>query len=42
MVLECGNGKIEITETCDDNNELDGDGCSSSCVREEGYRTRPG
>ena len=31
MVLECGNGKIEITETCDDNNTRDEDGCSKIC-----------
>ncbi|MGZ3417136.1 MAG: DUF4215 domain-containing protein [Polyangiales bacterium] len=27
----CGNGTIESTETCDDGNQMDGDGCSSDC-----------
>ncbi len=27
----CGNGTIEGLEQCDDNNAIDGDGCSSSC-----------
>jgi len=28
---ECGNNVIEIAETCDDGNTVDGDGCSSAC-----------
>ena len=27
----CGNGIIEITEGCDDGNNINGDGCSSAC-----------
>jgi cysteine-rich repeat protein len=30
----CGNGKIEPGETCDDNNQLPGDGCSINCQKE--------
>lgn len=28
---ECGNGVVEVGESCDDGNLFDGDGCSSSC-----------
>ena len=28
----CGDGVVEGSETCDDGNTLDGDGCSSSCL----------
>src|SRR5699024_1821823 len=31
---ECGNGRIEDGEQCDDRNPDDGDGCSSACARE--------
>jgi fibro-slime domain-containing protein len=34
----CGNGKIEGTETCDDGNANGGDGCSSTCKIESGWR----
>jgi len=27
----CGNGIIDVGETCDDGNTIDGDGCSSTC-----------
>ena len=30
----CGNGRIELNETCDDGNGGSGDGCGSSCVEE--------
>lgn len=30
----CGNGEIEHSETCDDNNTADGDGCDSLCRAE--------
>ena len=30
----CGDGVIEGAETCDDNNTMDGDGCSSNCIDE--------
>ncbi|MFP6685105.1 MAG: hypothetical protein VB934_10340 [Polyangiaceae bacterium] len=33
----CGNGKIEVSEECDDKNSANGDGCSSSCQVEKGY-----
>jgi len=29
--LSCGDGKLDPGETCDDGNELDYDGCTSSC-----------
>ncbi|PIO08651.1 hypothetical protein COU59_00840 [Candidatus Pacearchaeota archaeon CG10_big_fil_rev_8_21_14_0_10_34_12] len=34
---ECGNSLIETGETCDDNNIVSGDGCSSTCQVESGY-----
>lgn len=33
-VVLCGNGVIDIGETCDDSNRLNGDGCSSTCQTE--------
>jgi cysteine-rich repeat protein len=30
----CGNGIVELSETCDDGNTTGGDGCSSSCAVE--------
>ncbi|MBI2375581.1 MAG: VWD domain-containing protein [Deltaproteobacteria bacterium] len=30
----CGNGFVEPGEQCDDENTIDGDGCSSLCIRE--------
>ncbi|MEO8604610.1 MAG: carboxypeptidase regulatory-like domain-containing protein, partial [bacterium] len=33
---ECGNGRVEAGEECDDGNTADCDGCSASCVRETG------
>lgn len=39
---QCGNGKIEsnatVTETCDDGNTKGGDGCSSTCKLEAGWK----
>jgi cysteine-rich repeat protein len=32
----CGNHVIESGETCDDGNNIDGDGCSASCLVEQG------
>jgi len=29
---KCGNGRIDLGETCDDGNTIDGDGCDSTCV----------
>ncbi len=37
-VALCGNGRQEVREECDDANTRDGDGCSSSCHLEPGYR----
>jgi cysteine-rich repeat protein len=31
----CGNGLIEATEACDDNNTTSGDGCTDQCVIEQ-------
>jgi cysteine-rich repeat protein len=33
----CGNGVLENGEQCDDQNLLDGDGCSATCTVEDGY-----
>jgi cysteine-rich repeat protein len=33
-LIQCGNGKIDKDEECDDNNLEDGDGCSSTCKSE--------
>lgn len=35
-VYECGNGKLEAGETCDDGNTKGGDGCDPLCVKECG------
>lgn len=32
----CGNGVPQGDEQCDDGNNVDGDGCSSQCIREDG------
>ena len=36
--LKCGDGSIEVGETCDDGNVTSGDGCSSGCQLEFGYK----
>ena len=41
IVAECGNGLLETAETCDDGNQIDGDGCSSACYIEEGWLCQP-
>lgn len=33
----CGNGVIEIAESCDDGNQVNGDGCGQSCLVEDGF-----
>lgn len=33
----CGDGLLTEDEACDDDNDMDGDGCSSMCVIEEGW-----
>lgn len=30
----CGDGRVQIGEECDDNNNLSGDGCSAECLEE--------
>ena len=35
-VSECGNGALDFPEQCDDGNNNNGDGCSSTCTSEEG------
>jgi len=35
---QCGNGKIEGSEACDDGNVTGGDGCSSTCIVEAGWK----
>ena len=34
----CGDGFLGLDEDCDDGNTTDGDGCSSSCAEEPGFR----
>ncbi len=31
---ECGNGKVEEGEQCDDGNAIDGDGCTKTCTKQ--------
>ena len=33
----CADGFITVSENCDDNNTLNGDGCSETCVVEGGW-----
>jgi cysteine-rich repeat protein len=39
-IVECGNGRVSDSEgeQCDDGNNDDGDGCSSECLVEDGFR----
>jgi cysteine-rich repeat protein len=39
---QCGNGQVDAGEQCDDGNNLNGDGCSSSCQLECGNGVREG
>ena len=32
----CGNGIVDLDETCDDGNKTPGDGCSATCARRDG------
>jgi cysteine-rich repeat protein len=34
LCLNCGNGKLESSEQCDDGNHFDEDGCDSDCLIE--------
>ena len=36
-VNNCGNGQRDTGETCDDDNQNSGDGCSSTCQTESGF-----
>ena len=36
-VPACGDGARTVTESCDDGNTTDGDGCSAECDTEEGF-----
>lgn len=36
--LRCGDGYVSTNESCDDSNTTSGDGCSSSCNTEIGFR----
>ena len=38
---ECGNGKVENGEACDDSNTADGDGCAADCKSVESGYTCP-
>lgn len=33
----CGDGKMSVTEDCEDWNSVNGDGCTDKCLREEGW-----
>jgi cysteine-rich repeat protein len=37
-VPSCGNGTLDVTETCDDGNTMSGDGCTANCALEPGYQ----
>jgi cysteine-rich repeat protein len=37
MAAACGDGKLATTESCDDGNTKDGDGCSAKCEFETGW-----
>ena len=34
---ECGNGRVDSGEACDDGNDRDSDGCSAECETESGF-----
>lgn len=38
LAVTCGDGSVaQATESCDDGNQIDGDGCSSDCLVEVGF-----
>ena len=37
LIPACGNGFVDAGETCDDQNQAAGDGCSATCQVEPGY-----
>jgi|GEM_PF-4656530 len=36
--VTCGDGVVGLSESCDDANMQDGDGCNATCAIEDGYR----
>ena len=38
----CGDGWVDPGEACDDDNAIDGDGCSATCGIEDGYKCSSG
>lgn len=38
--VNCGNGRVDAGESCDDGNTIPGDGCSAECVNEGSTFTR--
>ena len=36
----CGDGRVDVTEQCDDGNLRDGDGCSLRCVIERFFHCK--
>ena len=41
IFTECGNGRIEAGEVCDDGDATGLDGCSATCLQEPGYSCGP-
>ena len=39
-LLQCGNGNLNINETCDDNNTILNDGCTNNCTLEIGFNCK--
>src|SRR5690606_7936609 len=37
QITTCGDGQIDLSESCDDGDMNGGDGCSSTCIVEPGY-----
>ncbi len=37
---ECGNGIVEVGEACDEEDDVDGDGCNTNCVLSGSYKWR--
>jgi cysteine-rich repeat protein len=37
----CGNGDLNVGESCDDRNATSGDGCSATCLVEPGWVCTP-
>lgn len=41
VITDCGNSIVEPPETCDDGNQVSGDGCSNVCLVEPGFTCIP-